>query len=349
MELLPMWYNKSKPKPKPFDLSKCPLRSVRSIQSGVRRPPHYCALWARRKRRGFRPGSVACHSQAARINTNILFHFLTDLFLFKTGHEMSAFDVISAWGFGGKKSEGTGRGGGKKRRKKETNSRRQVVNAFSTGFWGNSCEQVLNRHLNAEASQSRLSPAPQAIYFEGRDKVVSCRRASSRDFSAFFLLDIWHSKTGCLRDICVMMDIFETMWEGARLVGGKKQSDLPKGINEYIYTMRRHCSLETMHNVITLHHLAFDLQGALEHTSCLSNDNVLWPLIGKENQLGPLLLLLLLFGNQNRLVILIILVDCCARSNSGSTPWSHPEREPSLTCRSPQLHFQWSVQIGFFF
>jgi len=70
-----------------------------------------------------------------------------------------------------------------------------------------------------------------------------------------------------------------------------------------------------MHNVITLHHLAFDLQGALEHTFFLSNANVLRPLLYIENWLGPFLLLLLLFGNQNRLIILVFLVDCCARSS----------------------------------
>jgi len=40
------------------------------------------------------------------------------------------------------------------------NSRRQVVNVFSTGFWGNGCEQNLNSH-----SQRRRRPAPQAIFF----------------------------------------------------------------------------------------------------------------------------------------------------------------------------------------
>jgi len=44
------------------------------------------------------------------------------------------------------------------------NSRRQVVNVFSTGFGGNGCEQVLNSHLNAEASQSLRRLAPQAIF-----------------------------------------------------------------------------------------------------------------------------------------------------------------------------------------
>ena len=65
------------------------------------------------------------------------------------------------------------------------------MNVFRTGFGGNGCEQVLNSHLNAKASQSCRRPAPQAIFvFEGRYKVVLRRRASSRDFSAFFLLDI---------------------------------------------------------------------------------------------------------------------------------------------------------------
>jgi len=40
------------------------------------------------------------------------------------------------------------------RKEERGNSRRQVVNVFSTGFWGNSCEQVLNSHLNAKASRS---------------------------------------------------------------------------------------------------------------------------------------------------------------------------------------------------
>jgi len=56
----------------------------------------------------------------------------------------------------------------------------KVMNVFSKGFWGNRCEQFLNSHyitipqyrfnitkqhtyLNAEASQSRRRPAPQAI------------------------------------------------------------------------------------------------------------------------------------------------------------------------------------------
>jgi len=52
------------------------------------------------------------------------------------------------------------------------------------------------------------------LFFEGRGKVVSRWRATSRDFSAFFVLDIWSSKTGCLCDICVVVDILWTMWEG---------------------------------------------------------------------------------------------------------------------------------------
>jgi len=47
------------------------------------------------------------------------------------------------------------------------NSRRQVMNVFSTGFWGNGCEQVLNCHLNAKALQSGQRPAPQADFFWG--------------------------------------------------------------------------------------------------------------------------------------------------------------------------------------
>ena len=40
-----------------------------------------------------------------------------------------------------------------------------VKNYVRTGFSGNGCEQVLNSHLNAKASQSCRRPATEAIFF----------------------------------------------------------------------------------------------------------------------------------------------------------------------------------------
>ena len=94
--------------------------------------------------------------------------------------------------------------------------------------------------------------------------------------------------------------------------------------------MRRHYRLKIMHHVIALHHLAFVLHGALEHTSCLPNAHIPWPLLCKGNQLGLLLLLLLLFGNQNHPVILVIPVDYFARNSCRITPLRYTERDPSM-------------------
>jgi len=42
------------------------------------------------------------------------------------------------------------------------------------------------------------------FFLERSDNVVARRTRCLRNFSAFFLLDVWPSKTGCLRDICVI-------------------------------------------------------------------------------------------------------------------------------------------------
>ena len=77
------------------------------------------------------------------------------------------------------------------------NSIWKVMNVFRTGFWGNGCEQVLNSHCNAEASQSCQRPAPQAIFsLERSDNVIARRTRYLRDFSVFFYLTSDPQKRG---------------------------------------------------------------------------------------------------------------------------------------------------------
>ena len=52
--------------------------------------------------------------------------------------------------------------------------------------------------------------------FYRSDNVIVRHRRCLRKFSAFVLLDIWPSKTGCLCDIQLMVDILETVWKKNR-------------------------------------------------------------------------------------------------------------------------------------
>ena len=62
-----------------------------------------------------------------------------------------------------------------------------------------------------------------------------------RDFSAFFFLDIWPSKTGCLFDMCLMVEVLETVWEGVCL----NQYILFQTSKETVFLIKRYQEIRT--------------------------------------------------------------------------------------------------------
>jgi len=85
----------------------------------------------------------------------------------------------------------------------------QVVNVFSTGFWRNGCEQILNSHFTAEASLA--CAAGDFKFFVKRDG-----HWCLRDFSAFFYLISDPQKRGVYVTF-VWWWILVTVWESVCL------------------------------------------------------------------------------------------------------------------------------------